>query len=152
MRRVRFAASSCLLLTATVLAQAPAPIERVKITDNDLTCQASGLRYSASTTPLPMRGGRGASCAEETMNLNHLNLAVTDVRAAGAFLERYFGMRSEGGNAGMGFLRDERGFVLSLMKAGKATSGRARHRSRRREPRGRSEGSCGVRRRGTARG
>ena len=40
MRRVRFAASSCLLLSATVLAQAPAPIERVKITDNDLTCQA----------------------------------------------------------------------------------------------------------------
>ena len=56
------------------------------------------------------------------MNLNHLNLTVTDVRAAGAFLERYFGMRSEEGNAGMGFLRDERGFVLSLMKAGKATT------------------------------
>ena len=41
MRRFRFAASSCLLLSATVLAQAPAPIERIKITDNDLTCQAT---------------------------------------------------------------------------------------------------------------
>ena len=56
------------------------------------------------------------------MNLNHLNLTVSDVRAVGAFLERYFGMRSEGGNAGMAFLRDERGFVLTLVKAGKATT------------------------------
>jgi hypothetical protein len=39
-RRVHLAASFCLLLSATVFAQAPAPIERVKITDNDLTCQA----------------------------------------------------------------------------------------------------------------
>lgn len=38
MRRFRIAPSFCLLLSATVLAQAPAPIERVKITDNDLTC------------------------------------------------------------------------------------------------------------------
>ncbi|MBI5792753.1 MAG: hypothetical protein HZA63_14885 [Rhodocyclales bacterium] len=40
MRRVHPAASLCLLLSATAFAQAPAPIERVKITDNDLTCQA----------------------------------------------------------------------------------------------------------------
>jgi hypothetical protein len=38
------------------------------------------------------------------MKLNHLNLMVTDVRAAGAFLETYFGLRSMGGNAGMAFL------------------------------------------------
>jgi lactoylglutathione lyase len=52
--------------------------------------------------------------------LNHINLTVTDVRAALAFLERYVGMRSTSGNAGMGFMTDESGaFVLSLMKAGK---------------------------------
>jgi catechol 2,3-dioxygenase-like lactoylglutathione lyase family enzyme len=56
------------------------------------------------------------------MILNHINLTVTDVRAASAFLERYFGMRSTGGNAGMGFMTDDNGFVLSLMKAGRATN------------------------------
>ena len=34
------------------------------------------------------------------MNLKHLNLTVTDVGAASAFLEGYFGLRSTGGNAG----------------------------------------------------
>ena len=56
------------------------------------------------------------------MKLNHLNLTVTDVRAAGAFLERYCGLQSEGGNAGMAFLSDGNGFILSLMKAGKSTA------------------------------
>ena len=51
------------------------------------------------------------------MNLNHTNLTVTDVRAASQFLETYFGLQSMGGNAGMAFLRDEQGFILSLMKA-----------------------------------
>lgn len=41
MRTVRLAPSLCLLFSATVLAQAPAPIERVKLTDNDLSCQAA---------------------------------------------------------------------------------------------------------------
>jgi catechol 2,3-dioxygenase-like lactoylglutathione lyase family enzyme len=57
------------------------------------------------------------------MKLNHLNLTVTDVRAASRFLEKYFGLRNMGGNAGMGFLTDEVdgwGFVLTLMRAGKA--------------------------------
>jgi catechol 2,3-dioxygenase-like lactoylglutathione lyase family enzyme len=56
------------------------------------------------------------------MRLNHINLTVTDVRAASAFLERYFGLRSTGGNAGMAFLTDDHGFVLTLMKAGRATN------------------------------
>ena len=56
------------------------------------------------------------------MKLNHLNLTVTDVRAASAFLETYFGLRSMGGNAGMAFLSDDDGFVLTLMKAGKTTA------------------------------
>jgi lactoylglutathione lyase len=56
------------------------------------------------------------------MNLNHLNMTVTDVRAASAFLEQYFGLRSTGGNAGMAFMTDDNGFVLTLMKAGKATT------------------------------
>src|SRR4051812_27923629 len=55
------------------------------------------------------------------MKLNHLNLTVTNVRAASAFLEWYFGLRNTGGNAGMAFLADDDGFVLTLMKAGKAT-------------------------------
>jgi catechol 2,3-dioxygenase-like lactoylglutathione lyase family enzyme len=58
------------------------------------------------------------------MKLNHLNLTVTDVRAAANFLETYFGLRSMGGNAGMQFLTDDAadwGFVLTLMKARRAT-------------------------------
>ena len=57
------------------------------------------------------------------MKLNHLNLTVTDVRAASEFLERYFGLRNMGGNAGMSFLTDddaEWGFVLTLTKAREA--------------------------------
>ena len=56
------------------------------------------------------------------MNLNHANLTVTDVRAAAAFLETYFGMRQMGGNAGMAFLSDDAGFVLTLMKAKRGVS------------------------------
>lgn len=55
------------------------------------------------------------------MKLNHINLTVTDVCAAAEFLEKYFGLRSMGGNAGMAFLSDEQEFVLTLMKAGKKT-------------------------------
>lgn len=55
------------------------------------------------------------------MKLNHLNLTVTDVRAASDFLEKYFGLRSMGGNAGMAFLSDDDGFMLTLMKAGRTT-------------------------------
>jgi lactoylglutathione lyase len=54
------------------------------------------------------------------MKLNHLNLTVTDVVAACDFLERYFGMRRMGGNAGMAFLSDDDGFVLTLMKTRRA--------------------------------
>lgn len=54
------------------------------------------------------------------MKLNHVNLTVTVVRAAGEFLEKYFGLRNMGGNASMAFLSDEDGFVLTLMKPGKA--------------------------------
>ena len=58
------------------------------------------------------------------MKLNHINLAVTDVQEASSFLVKYFGMRSMGGNKGMGFLTDEHegwGFVLTLMKSNKET-------------------------------
>ena len=56
------------------------------------------------------------------MKLNHTNLTVTDVHAASAFLERYFGMRRIGGNAGMTFLTDDDGFILSLMKPGRGAT------------------------------
>lgn len=55
------------------------------------------------------------------MKLNHVNLTVADVQAAAAFLETYFGLTNEGGNAGMAFLSDGDGFVLTLMKGGKST-------------------------------
>ena len=50
------------------------------------------------------------------MKLNHVNLTVSDVRAAADFLEKYFGLRPQGGNAGMAFLFDDDDLVLSLMK------------------------------------
>ena len=59
------------------------------------------------------------------MKINHLNLTVTDVQAASEFLVKYFGLRSMGDNAGMGFLTDddaEWGFVLTLMKAGRTVA------------------------------
>lgn len=58
------------------------------------------------------------------MKLNHINLTVTDVQEASDFLVKYFGMRSMGGNKGMGFLTDEQddwGFVLTLMKTTEGT-------------------------------
>lgn len=50
------------------------------------------------------------------MNINHLNLTVTDVEAAAQFLEKYFGLRNQGGNKGFTVLFDDNGMVLSLMK------------------------------------
>jgi lactoylglutathione lyase len=54
------------------------------------------------------------------VRLNHVNLTVTDVPAAARFLETYFGLDARGGNAGMAFLTDDDGFVLTLMKARRA--------------------------------
>jgi catechol 2,3-dioxygenase-like lactoylglutathione lyase family enzyme len=51
------------------------------------------------------------------MILNHVNLAVTDVPAAKAFLEKYFGLVDiGGGNRNRAFLRDDRWLVLSMFK------------------------------------
>ena len=51
------------------------------------------------------------------MRLNHINLAVSDVPAAKAFLEKYFGLREMGGgNKNRAFLRDDGGLVLSMFK------------------------------------
>lgn len=51
------------------------------------------------------------------MKLNHLNLTVTDVEAAAAFLVTYFGLKHQGGNKGMALLRDDNDMVVTLMKA-----------------------------------
>jgi catechol-2,3-dioxygenase len=48
------------------------------------------------------------------MNLNHLNLTVTDVRETQKFLEKYFGMKHMGGNNNIAFLTDENRMVLTL--------------------------------------
>lgn len=53
------------------------------------------------------------------MKPNHLNLTVTDVLAAVAFLETYFGFARQGGNAGMALLADsgdDGDMFLTLMK------------------------------------
>ena len=54
------------------------------------------------------------------MNLNHLNLTVTNVPEAHRFLQKYFGMRDLGGNNNIAFLSDDNGMLLSLtsMKVG----------------------------------
>jgi len=44
---------------------------------------------------------------------------VSDVRASSAFLETYFELKNQGGNAGLTVLSDDEGFVLTLMKAPK---------------------------------
>ena len=50
------------------------------------------------------------------MILNHLNLAVSDVQQARAFLVKYFGLNPQGkeGNDTIAFLRDDAGMVLTL--------------------------------------
>jgi catechol-2,3-dioxygenase len=49
--------------------------------------------------------------------LNHINLTVSDVAAAKAFLMTYFGLTEMGGgNVNRAFLRDDRGLVLSMFK------------------------------------
>jgi catechol 2,3-dioxygenase-like lactoylglutathione lyase family enzyme len=52
------------------------------------------------------------------MRLNHINLTVTDVPAAAAFLETYFDMQSQGGDEKFTVLFDDDGLVLTLMKGG----------------------------------
>lgn len=51
------------------------------------------------------------------MIMNHLNLTVSDVPAAKAFLEKYFGLVDiGGGNKNRAFLRDDRWLVPSMFK------------------------------------
>ena len=56
------------------------------------------------------------------MILNHLNLAVSDVQQARAFLVKYFGFDPEGkpGNDTIAFLRDDNGLVLTLTNVDRA--------------------------------
>jgi catechol 2,3-dioxygenase-like lactoylglutathione lyase family enzyme len=55
------------------------------------------------------------------VNLNHINLTVTDVQGTYRFLETYFGMKGQGGSNNLAFLTDENGMILTLtsMKLGK---------------------------------
>ena len=57
------------------------------------------------------------------MNLNHLNLTVTDVQETRRFLEKYFAMEGKGGNDNIAFLTDGNGMILTLtsMKLGGVT-------------------------------
>ena len=57
------------------------------------------------------------------MNLNHLNLTVSDVAATREFLATYFGLRIMGGNDNLALLSDDNGLVLTLtsMKIGNET-------------------------------
>jgi hypothetical protein len=51
------------------------------------------------------------------MTLNHLNLTVVSPDETSAFLAKYFDLRPGGGNSGMQMLSDDKGMVLTLMKA-----------------------------------
>ncbi|RYG15719.1 VOC family protein [bacterium] len=51
------------------------------------------------------------------MVLNHLTLAVPEVGETKAFLEKYFGLTDMGSRPNMAFLNDDRGMVLTLIKA-----------------------------------
>jgi lactoylglutathione lyase len=51
------------------------------------------------------------------MTLNHLNLTVVSPDETSAFLAKYFDLRPGGGNAGMQMLSDDKGMVLTLIKA-----------------------------------
>ena len=51
------------------------------------------------------------------MTLNHLNLTVADPTGTSAFLAKYFGLQPRGGNLGIQLLNDDRGMVLTLIKA-----------------------------------
>ena len=51
------------------------------------------------------------------MTLNHLNLTVADPTETSAFLAKYFGLQPRGGNLGIQLLNDDRGMVLTLIKA-----------------------------------
>ena len=51
------------------------------------------------------------------MNINHINLTVTDVPAAANFLEKYFGLVNHGGDQKFTALFDDNQMVVTLMKA-----------------------------------
>jgi catechol-2,3-dioxygenase len=51
------------------------------------------------------------------MTLNHLNLTVISPEETSAFLAKYFDLDPRGGNAGMQMLSDDKGMVLTLIKA-----------------------------------
>lgn len=55
------------------------------------------------------------------MTLNHVTLAVPDVEETKAFLIEYFGLQDQGGRQNIAFLFDDKGLVLTLIKAKDAT-------------------------------
>src|SRR5260370_32612149 len=61
------------------------------------------------------------------MNLNHLNVTVSNVPETHRFLEKHFGLKSFGGGEpgeAMSFLSDDNGMLLTLTRAAKGTEGR----------------------------
>ncbi|MGV3614243.1 MAG: VOC family protein [Fimbriimonas sp.] len=58
------------------------------------------------------------------MKLNHINLTVTDALETQKFLEKYFGLRPMEGakeNPAFGFVQDENGMVITLIRAKRGT-------------------------------
>jgi lactoylglutathione lyase len=51
------------------------------------------------------------------MTLNHLNLTVVSPDETSAFLAKYFDLEPRGGNAGIQMLSDDKGMILTLIKA-----------------------------------
>jgi lactoylglutathione lyase len=50
------------------------------------------------------------------MNMNHVDLTVTDVQAASEFLKTYFGLDQQKKRTGMAVLIDNDEFVLTVME------------------------------------
>ena len=62
------------------------------------------------------------------MKLNHLGITVTDVLAASAFLETYFGLEPIGKKRpNLSHLQDENGLILSLFRGTKITEPQTTH-------------------------
>ena len=61
------------------------------------------------------------------MKINHLNLTATDVPATVAFLEKYFGLKSQGGDDKFAALFDDNALVLTLMKSHRVAYPRTFH-------------------------
>src|SRR5207342_1163975 len=92
-------------------AAAPAPVRQ---RDGSATLARRAARHARRAAEI--------TCAHRIerhllMTLNHLNLTVVSPDETSAFLAKYFDLEPRGGNAGIQMLSDDKGMVLTLIKA-----------------------------------